>query len=131
MLSGPEEAQLARSAANGDGDAFARLYDAYEGRIYNFTLRLLGSEQDAGDATQDAFLKVLHRLPEIGDREQLDFGAYLFTAARNASYDVMRKSGRADPVDEIPEAGARPVGEDGAGAPLETDPVRAAMLAAQ
>lgn len=125
MSGGPDEARLARAAAAGDGQAFARLYDAYEQRIYTFCVRLVGNEQDAQDATQEAFLKVLQRLPKLQDRE-LNFGAYLFTAARNASYDVIGRRKKAEAVDEIPEAGARPVYGDGA--PLEADPERAAML---
>ncbi len=126
MPGGPlDEARLARAAAAGDGQAFARLYDAYEQRIYTFCFRLVGNEQDAQDATQDAFLKVLQRLPSLKERE-LNFGAYLFTAARNASYDVIGKRKKADAVDEIPEAGARPVYGDAA--PLALDPERAAML---
>jgi RNA polymerase sigma-70 factor (ECF subfamily) len=121
-----DEAGLARAAAEGDGHAFAALYDAYESRIFNFCHRLVGSPEDAADATQDAFLKVLQRLPKLGDRE-LNFGAYLFTAARNASYDVIGRRKRADPVDEIPEHGARPVTGD-AGGDIYVDPERAALL---
>lgn len=120
-----DEGRLARAAAGGDGQAFATLYDRYEGRIYTFCLRLVGNDQDAQDATQDAFLKVLQRLPKLQDRE-LNFGAYLFTAARNASYDVIGRRKKADAVDEIPEAGSRPV--YGEAAPIEVDPERAAML---
>lgn len=123
-----EEARLARLAADGDGAAFATLYDRYEQRIYTFCHRLVGSEHDAADATQDAFVKVLQRLPRLGDRE-LNFGAYLFTAARNASYDVIGKRKKADTVDEIPEHGSQPVyGE--MGDRLDLDPEGAAMLGA-
>jgi RNA polymerase sigma factor (sigma-70 family) len=120
-----EEAGLARRAADGDGAAFATLYDRYESRIYNFCNRLLGSSEDAADATQDAFLKVLQRLPKLEGRE-LNFSAYLFTAARNASYDMIGKRKRATPVDEIPEHG----GGQGTRDPgdLDLDPERTAML---
>src|SRR3989442_4840035 len=106
-----EEARLARAAAAGDGAAFATLYDRYESRIFNFCHRLLGSRDDAADATQDAFLKVLQRLPKLEGRE-LNFSAYLFTAARNASYDMIGKRKRAEPTDEVPEpSGAREPGD--------------------
>jgi RNA polymerase sigma factor (sigma-70 family) len=120
------EAALARKAAAGDGAAFATLYDRYESRIYNFCSRLLGSPDDAADATQDAFLKVLQRLPKLEDRD-LNFSAYLYTAARNASYDMIGKRKKATPVDEIPEYG----GGQGARDPgdLDIDPERTAMLA--
>lgn len=123
-----EEARLARRAADGDGAAFATLYDRYEQRIYTFCHRLVGSDQDAADATQDAFVKVLQRLPKLGDRE-LNFGAYLFTAARNASYDMIGKRKKAESVDEIPEYGSQPVyGE--MGDRLDLDPEKSAMLGA-
>jgi RNA polymerase sigma factor (sigma-70 family) len=119
-----EEERLARRAADGDGAAFATLYDRYERRIFNYCLRLLNSPDDASDATQEAFLKVLQRLPKLGDRE-LNFSAYLYTAARNASYDMIGRRKRAEPVDEIPEpagAGARELGA------IDEDPERAALL---
>jgi RNA polymerase sigma-70 factor (ECF subfamily) len=117
-----DEARLARAAAAGDGAAFATLYDRYESRIFNFCHRLLGSRDDAADATQDAFLNVLRRLPELEGRE-LNFSAYLFTAARNASYDLIGKRRRAVPTDQVPEpTRAQEPGE------LDRDPERAAML---
>jgi RNA polymerase sigma factor (sigma-70 family) len=121
-----EEATLARQAAAGDGTAFATLYDRYESRIYNFCHRLLGSPDDAADATQDAFLKVLQRLPKLEGRE-LNFSAYLFTAARNASYDMIGKRKKAQPMEELPEHG----GGEGARDPgdLDLDPERTAMTA--
>lgn len=123
-----EEARLARRAADGDGAAFALLYDRYEQRISTFCHRLVGNDQDAADAAQDAFVKVLQRLPKLGERE-LNFGAYLFTAARNASYDVIGRRKKAEAVDEIPEYGAQPVyGEQGDR--LDLDPEGAAMLGA-
>jgi RNA polymerase sigma factor (sigma-70 family) len=123
-----DEVRLAHAAAGGDGHAFATLYDAYERRIFTYCQRLVGSPEDAADATQEAFLRVLQRLPSLQDRE-LNFGAYLFTAARNASYDVIGRRKRAESVDEVPETGATPVLGDERAAVAE-DPERAAMVGA-
>ncbi len=103
-----EEARLARAAAAGDGSAFATLYERYERRAYNLAYRLTTSEDDAADAVQDAFLNVMRRLPKLEGRD-LVFGSYLFTATRNASYDLMQKRKRAEPSDAIPETAA-PIG---------------------
>ncbi|MDP9135451.1 MAG: sigma-70 family RNA polymerase sigma factor, partial [Actinomycetota bacterium] len=103
-----EEQRLARAAAGGDGNAFATLYERYERRAYNLAYRLTTSEDDAADAVQDAFVNVLRRLPKLEGRE-LAFGSYLFTATRNASYDLMQKRRRAEPSDAIPETAA-PIG---------------------
>jgi RNA polymerase sigma factor (sigma-70 family) len=94
---------LARRAAAGDADAFATLYDRYERRAYNLCYRITGSPDDAADATQETFLKVLERLPSLEGRE-LNFGAYVMTAARNASYDAIERRKRSAPAGEIPES---------------------------
>ncbi|HEU4905662.1 MAG TPA: sigma-70 family RNA polymerase sigma factor [Solirubrobacterales bacterium] len=129
-----EEVRLARAAAGGDGSAFATLYQRYEGRAYNLAYRLSGSEADAAEATQEAFLKVMRRLPRLEDRE-LAFGSYLFTATRNACYDLIEQRRRTRPSEAIPET-ATPVGTGGGGAAPgpgdpEEDPDRKLLLESQ
>jgi RNA polymerase sigma factor (sigma-70 family) len=97
-----QDTVLARRAAAGDGAAFATLYDRHERRAYNLCYRITGSAEDAADATQDTFLKVLERLPSLDDRE-LNFGSYLLTAARHASYDAIARHKRVTPTGEIPD----------------------------
>jgi len=94
---------LARRAAKGDRAAFATLYDRHERRAYNLCYRITGSAEDAADATQETFLKVLERLPSLTERE-LNFGSYLLTAARHASYDAIERRKRATPAAEIPDS---------------------------
>jgi RNA polymerase sigma-70 factor (ECF subfamily) len=112
-----EDVELARRAAAGDGDAFAVLYDRHERRAYNLCYRITGSADDAADATQETFLKMLERLPSLAERE-LNFGSYLLTAARHASYDAIDRRRRAAPAAEIPDsavpvaAGAEPEAAD-------------------
>ena len=111
---------LVQEAAAGGGASYAALYDRYSEQVYNYTLRLTGSPDDAADATQDAFVKVLARL-QHDESPVLDFAAYLFTAARNESYALMRRRSRTQLSDVPPE-------------PLvlvpdvATDPERAALL---
>ncbi len=131
-----DEARLAQRAVAGDGDAFATLYTRYEKRAYNLCLRILGSEDDAADATQEAFVNVLKRLPKLEGRE-LAFGSYLFTSARHACYDLIERRKRAEPSDDIAE-GAVPVGGGvgGGGIGFEPgdpheDPERNVLLAAR
>jgi RNA polymerase sigma-70 factor (ECF subfamily) len=115
--------QLARRAAAGDASAFTELYQRYERRVFGLAYRLTGSADDAADATQDAFVKLLEKLPRA-DEPVRNFASYVLTVARNASFDVIARRRRADPVDEVPEpARPEPV------AP-EQDPERAALLAA-
>ena len=118
--SSADEARLAQRAVAGDGDAFATLYTRYEKRAYNLCLRILGSEDDAADATQEAFVNVLKRLPMLEGRE-LAFGSYLFTSARHACYDLIERRKRAEPSDEIAD-GAVPVGGGVGGGGIGFDP---------
>jgi|GEM_PF-415319 len=128
MLSGSEESNLVRAAADGDGPAFARLYESYERRIFNYLLRLLGDRHEAEDATQEAFIKVMAKLPEL-DHDHLEFGAYLYTAARNAGYDVIARRKRLEPTGAVPEQAEAPF--RGELSDLETDPERAALSSSQ
>src|SRR5215218_1751186 len=115
-----DEARLAQRAAGGDGDAFAELYGRYEQRAYNLCYRILGSQDDAADATQEAFVGVLKRLPKLEGRD-LAFGSYVFTSARHACYDLIDRRRRAEPSDELPEA-AIPVGGGVGGGGTGFDP---------
>jgi RNA polymerase sigma factor (sigma-70 family) len=111
---------LVQEAAAGSGVSYGELYDRYATQVYNYSLRLTGSPDDAADATQEAFVNVLRRLQE-DDRPVLDFSSYLFAAARNESYGLMRQRARTHPSESPPE-------EMGRVADVDTDPERAALL---
>ena|SRR5688572_8752024 len=49
---GADDSALAQRAAAGDGDAFAELYERHESRAFNLCYRILGSRDDAADATR-------------------------------------------------------------------------------
>jgi len=127
-----DDRELAELAIAGDGEAFARLYDRHERRVYGYCLRMLGTPDDAGDATQETFVRLLRRLPALEGRE-VNFIAYALTTARNACYDAIEARRRVEPVaGEIDQARTElgaPIGRD-AGEPGEIalDPERAALL---
>jgi RNA polymerase sigma factor (sigma-70 family) len=100
--SGAGDPALARRAAGGDGEAFAELYRRHESRAFNLCYRILGSRDDAANATQEAFLGALRRLPAVAGHD-FAFGSYLLTSARNASYALIERRWRTQPSDEIPE----------------------------
>ena len=111
---------LVQEAAAGSGVSYGELYDRYAEQVYNYTLRLTGSPDDAGDATQEAFVNVLRRLQQ-DDRPVLDFSSYLFASARHEAYGLMRQRSRLQPSESPPE-------ERGRAPDVETDPERAALL---
>jgi len=128
-----DDRKLAELAIAGDGEAFARLYDRHERRVYGFCLRMLGTPDEAGDATQETFVRLLRRLPALEGRD-VNFIAYALTTARNACYDTIAARRRVEPVaEEIDRSPTnRPPPGERASEPseIEYDPERAALLAA-
>jgi RNA polymerase sigma-70 factor, ECF subfamily len=101
--------QLVRRAVDGDQSAFTELVRRHERRVFAVTMRMLGREEDALDATQDAFLTVFRKLDQF--RGESAFTTWLHRIAVNACYDILRKKAR-QPVlhlagedDRMPEAG--------------------------
>jgi RNA polymerase sigma-70 factor (ECF subfamily) len=76
-----EEQLLIRRCRRGDTEAFARLMRRYEKQIYNFTYRMLGSEEEAEDLTQDIFLAVFRGMGSF--RAEAKFSTWLYRIALN------------------------------------------------
>ena len=74
------DADDARRAAKGDPEAFERLYHAHVARIHSLARRMLG-EQDADEATQDAFVRAWEKLGTF--RGDSAFGTWLHRLAIN------------------------------------------------
>ena len=83
---------LVRRAANGDGAAFTELVRRHERRVYAVALRMLGREEDALDATQDALLTVYRKVGQF--RGESAFTTWLHRITVNACYDILRKRAR-------------------------------------
>jgi RNA polymerase sigma factor (sigma-70 family) len=85
----PDDHDLAQRLALGDLDAFAALYERYAEPIYDFAARFLGDREAAADVTQETFLKTLTALRTAPPPRALR--AWLFTVARNAAIDHLRR----------------------------------------
>lgn len=57
-----EDAALIRSALRGNQGAFAKLLQKYRRQVYTLAVRMLGQEEDAEDAAQDAFIRAFQSL---------------------------------------------------------------------
>ena len=83
-----DEAYLVRAAQKGELDAFNRLVLAYQEMVYNLAYRMLGAEDPAADATQNAFISAYRH---ISDYRGGSFRAWLLRIVSNVCYDELRR----------------------------------------
>jgi RNA polymerase sigma-70 factor (ECF subfamily) len=74
----------------GDPDAFGELVARYGPRIRYYLLKLLGSPEAAGDASQEVWLDVHRRITRL--RQPDSFRAWLYRIARDRAFRAIRKS---------------------------------------
>jgi len=91
------DAEIVERARRGDDEALSELYRRHSTRGYNLALRMLGDPWDAGDVTQEAFIKAFANLRSF--RGQARFSTWLHRIVVNAVYDHTRRR-RPDPLDD-------------------------------
>jgi RNA polymerase sigma-70 factor (ECF subfamily) len=88
VVSAHEDAALARRAKEGDGQAFAELYDRYFEPVHRYIYYRVRDEQEAEDVTSEVFLRALRAMPRYEPRQP--FLAWLYRIGRNAVIDRAR-----------------------------------------
>ncbi len=83
---------LVRQTRDGDPSARNELFRRHGAVAYRVAHRLLGHEQDALDAVQEAFVKAIVHLDEFDGRSE--FRTWLLRVVTNASLDFGRGRGR-------------------------------------
>lgn len=92
----PDE-QLARSAADGDLEAFAELLARHRDRVYRICLRMAGNREDAEDWAQDSFVRIYQGLRAYNPARP--FGPWALRVASNCC--VNRAVARGRRVDRL------------------------------
>ncbi|HEY9103592.1 RNA polymerase sigma factor [Chitinimonas sp.] len=117
------DAELHQRLQHGDEAAFAQLYRRYKDAVYRFALMLCGASGVAADATQEAFLLLIHA-PASYDPAKGALPAFLMGVARN---HVRRGLVHAPLPDLEPDA----AGEDEDGDAEHTGSPLAGLLSAE
>ena len=86
-----DEIALVQSAQSGDLDSFNTLILHYQDRVFNTALRILGDEDSAQDASQEAFISAFRSIATFRGGS---FKAWLLRTVTNACYDELRRQKR-------------------------------------
>jgi len=94
------EVALVDRAQHGDTEAFAKLVRLYQRRVISVAYRLLNNIEDAGDVSQDAFVRAYRHLSQLEDASC--FGPWLIRVVSNLSlnYRRSRRARSAAPLDD-------------------------------
>jgi RNA polymerase sigma-70 factor (ECF subfamily) len=95
-----ELVHLLDAVARGDRGALSQLYARTSAKLYGICLRLLGSEADAQDALQEAYVTVWQKAARF-DAAKASPITWLSVLARNKAIDRLRqRRGAAEVLDE-------------------------------
>ncbi len=86
-----DETALIKSAQKGDLDAFNTIILHYQDAVFNVALRILGDEDQAQDATQEAFISAFQSIASFRGGS---FKAWIMRTVTNACYDELRRQKR-------------------------------------
>lgn len=86
-----DESRIISQAQNGSLSAFNQLVMAYQGTAYNVAYRVIGNQDAAADACQDAFLKAYKAIKQY---QGGSFKSWLLRIVTNTCYDQLRYKSR-------------------------------------
>jgi len=89
MPSQKTDEEIIKLYQEGAPEIFQELIEKYHSQIFSFVARLTGVS-NAQDLTQDIFIKVWKNLKKF-DSQKASFQTWIFSIARNASFDFLKK----------------------------------------
>ena len=107
-MSAPDR-DVIRDVRGGDRDAFGRLVERYQGRLFRLVSVIVRDRAAAEEVTQDAFVRAYVRLELYDDRQP--FYPWLATIAVRLAQNQLRRQGRTrqregTPLEAVPEPAA-------------------------
>ncbi len=85
----PTDEELVAALKEGKRDACAELVRRYSSRLYRVVYRILGSEEEAEEALQEAFISACSKIATFQGKSQL--GTWLYRIATNAALMRLRR----------------------------------------
>lgn len=95
-----DESRLIQQAQQGDVQAFNQLVLDYQDRVYTVAYRIMGEQESAADAAQDAFIAAFKKLHTFRGGS---FKSWLLRIVTNGCYDELRRRKRrpADSLEDL------------------------------
>ena len=102
MTSDPDT-PLVHAALTGDLAAFEQLVERHRDVVFRVSARIVGSDEEAEDVTQDTFLRAFHRLDRY--RGDAPFRTWLLRIAHNTAvtYVTSKRAPTHSPLDALAE----------------------------
>jgi RNA polymerase sigma-70 factor (ECF subfamily) len=91
---GAGDLELAEAAAAGDTGALDQLLRRHVDRLHTLCRRILGSDADADDATQEGLIAIARGLAAGRFDGRASFGTWAYRVTTNACLDELRRRGR-------------------------------------
>lgn len=88
-----------------------RLYEDYEQILFAVSYSIMKNKNNAEDAVQETFLRVVKNIDKFLDKSCPKNGGYLVVIVRNVCFDMLKKASKEIPAEEI-SAGAAESAED-------------------
>jgi RNA polymerase sigma-70 factor (ECF subfamily) len=101
-IAAAEATLVARLAAGDRREPLAALYDRYGARVYGLGVHLLGDRGLAEDLVQETFVR-LWRSAERFDPARASVRTFVFTLARRAAVDLLRRRTSRPATTELPD----------------------------
>lgn len=87
-----DEKVLIKPLQKGDEDAFKKLVELYQDKVYNTVLGFLHSPEDAEDISQEVFIEVFNAIGKFRGGAKLS--TWIYRIAINKSLELIRKQKR-------------------------------------
>lgn len=84
-----DEKKLLDLAKKGDVEAFESLVEAYQKKVYNIALRMVGNPDDAEEIAQEVFIRIFKSLKNF--KGQAQFYTWIYRITSNVCLDELRK----------------------------------------